>query len=74
MVISNKTAVPLMSAGVGTSTKLANWRQSPWNNILTNPVSSLVKIYERNTWEPWDDVYQSIAQDIFKQTQKFHLV
>ena len=28
MVVSTKTTVPLISAGVGTSTKLANWRQS----------------------------------------------
>ena len=31
MVVSTKITVPLISAGVGTLTKLANWRQSPWN-------------------------------------------
>ena len=34
MVVSNKTTTPLISAGVGTLTKLANWKQSSWNNIL----------------------------------------
>ena len=37
MVVSTKTTVPLISTAVGTSTKLANWRQSSWNNILLNP-------------------------------------
>ena len=37
MVISNKTTVPFISAGVGTPTVLANWRQSSWNNLLFNP-------------------------------------
>ena len=66
MVISNKTTIPFISGGVGTLTKLANWRQSSWNNILLNPMSSSVKIYERNTWEPWDNVFSSIAEDILK--------
>ena len=64
IVVSTKTTVPLISAGVGTSTKLANWRQSPWNNILLNPVSSSVDIFERNTWEPWDNAFRLIAEDI----------
>ena len=69
MIISNKTTLPFISGGVGTSTKLANWRQSQWNNILLNPMSSSVKIYERNTWEPWDNVFNSIAKDIFAITK-----
>ena len=64
MVVSNKTTVPLISVGVGTATKLANWRQSPWNNILNNPVGSSVEIFERDTLEPWDNVFKSIAEDI----------
>ena len=66
MVVSTKITVPLISSAVGTSTKLANWRQSPWNNILLNPVSLSVDIYERNTWEPWVNVLQLIADDIIK--------
>ena len=67
MVVSNKTTVPLISVGVGTVTKLANWRQSPWNNILNNPVGSSVEIFERDVLEPWDNVFKSIADDISKQ-------
>ena len=64
MVISNKTTIPFISGGVGTLTKLANWHQSSWNNILLNPMSSSVKIYERNTWEPWDNIFNLIASNI----------
>ena len=66
IVVSTKTTVPLISAGVGTSTKLVNWRQSPWSNVLLNPLTSSVEIFERNTWEPWDNIFRSIARDIFK--------
>ena len=69
MVVSTKTTVPLISAGVGTSTKLANWRQSAWNNILLNPVSPSIDIFERDTWEPWDNVFNLIAKDILKLTK-----
>ena len=64
MVVSNKTTVPFISAGIGTPTKIANWRQSPWNNILLNPIGPSVKIFERNTWEPWNNIIKSIANDI----------
>ena len=67
MVVSNHGTLPLISVGVGTSTKLANWRQSPWNNILNNPVGSLVDIFERDTLEPWDNIFQLIREDILKQ-------
>ena len=70
-VVSIKTTVPLISAGVGTSTKLANWRQSPWNNVLMNPVGPSVDIFERDTWEPWDNLFNSIAEDILKLTDKW---
>ena len=52
IVICNHGTVPLISGGVGTSTKLANWRQSSWNNILHNPVGPSVDIFERDTLEP----------------------
>ena len=66
IVVSTKTTVPLISAAVGTSTKLANWKQSPWSNILHKPVGPLVDKFERNTWEPWENVFKSIAEDILK--------
>ena len=71
MVVSTKTTVPLISAGVGKLTKLANWRQSPWNNSLLNPIGSLVDIFERDTWEPWDNVFSSIAEDIVTITKNW---
>ena len=64
VIVSTKITVPLISAGVGTTTKLANWKQSAWNNKLLNPVGPCVDIFERNTWETWDDVFNSIARDI----------
>ena len=70
IVVSIKTTIPLISAGVGTLTKLANWKQSYWNNILYNPVGPLVDIFERNTWESWDNVFNSIAEDIVKFKNK----
>ena len=66
IVICNHGTVPLISGGVGTATKLANWRQSSWNNILHNPVGSSVEIFERDTLEQWDNVFKSIAEDISK--------
>ena len=70
MVVSTKTTVPFISAGVGTATKLANWRQSPWNNVLLNPAGPLVDIFERNTWDSWDGVFNLIAEDITKFQNK----
>ena len=72
IVVSTKITVPLISAGVGTATKLANWRQSAWNNILLNPVGPFVDVFERNTWETWDNVFIEIAQDIDKMQNKRH--
>ena len=64
IVVSNKTTVPFISAGIGTPTKIANWRQSPWNNILLSPTGPCIDKFDRNTWEPWDQVFRSIAKDI----------
>ena len=64
MVITTKMTVVYMSAGVGTPTKLANWKQSYWNNLLSNPQSNSVDMFERNTWESWDNVFKLIAKDI----------
>ena len=68
MVLSTQSFVPLISAAVGTSTKLASWSQSGWNSILHHPVGPSVDIYEKNTWEPWEDVFRAISEDIGKLT------
>ena len=64
IVVSVSTAVSTLAAGVGTPTKMLHWRQSAWNNILFTPPGPSVDVFERNTWEPWDDVFQSVAKDI----------
>ena len=64
IVVSNKTTISLISAGVGTLTKLVNWKQSNWSNILHNPRGPLVKVFERNTWENWEKVFRLISEDI----------
>ena len=65
-VVSTICTVPLISAGVGTKTKLANWRQSAWNSILHHPVGPSVDIFERNTWDSWENVFRAISEDICK--------
>ena len=70
MVVATKVTPLILSSGVGTPTKVANWRQSLWNNVLTNPVSSSVDMFERDTCEPWDTVFHLIAEDIFKLKDK----
>ena len=69
MLVSNNGTAPLISGGVGTLTKLANWKQSSWNTILQNPVGPSIDIYTRNTREPWDNVFNLIKEDIFKLNQ-----
>ena len=66
MVVSTKATPPMISAGVGTPTKIANWRQSNYNNILNNPQSTSLEMIHRDTWETWDKVFKSIADDILK--------
>ena len=66
MVVSTKATPPMISVGVGTPTKIANWRQSTYNTILTNPRSTSLKMIHRDTWEPWDKVFNMIADDILK--------
>ena len=66
MVVSTKLAPPFISSAVGTSTKIANWRQSTWNSIISNPVTSSYEMFERDTWEPWDNVFSLIAKEILK--------
>ena len=69
MVVSTKVAPPFISSAVGTPTKIANWRQSSYNNILTNPVTSSYDMFDRDTWETWDNVFNLIAEDVLKQTK-----
>ena len=66
VVVSTKITPVILSSGVGTPTKVANWRQSTWNSILFNPVCSSVEMFHRDTGEPWDKVFESIAGDISK--------
>ena len=66
VVVSTKVTPVILSSGVGTPTKVANWRQSTWNNVLFNPVCSTIEMFNRNTGEPWDKVFESIADDISK--------
>jgi hypothetical protein len=58
------TAISAITAGVGTPTKLALWRQSDWSNLLYRPIGPSVQVFERNTGETWKAVLQDIAKDI----------
>jgi hypothetical protein len=70
IVISTKVTPPFISSAVGTSTKIANWKQSTYNSILTNFITLSFEMYERNTWESWDNVFNLISEDISKQRNK----
>ena len=63
MAVSTKVTPMIFSSGVGTPTKIANWRQSIWNTVLTNPVCSSIEMFHRDTWEPWDEVFELIARE-----------
>ena len=56
IIVSTHNILPMITAGVGTQTKLASWQQSSWNNILYTPQGPLVDKFQRNTWEKWDNV------------------
>ena len=71
MVVSTKVTPSLISAGVGTATKLMNWRQSSWNNLLMNPRGPNIDIFERNTWETWDNVIDLVTEDVLKFTKNW---
>jgi len=70
MVVSTKVAPLTLSSGVGTPTKVANWRQSIWNSVLFLPVCSSIEMFHRDTWEPWDNVFNSIAESILQIKNK----
>ena len=55
-----------------TSSKLANWRQCSWNNILFVPVDTPIDILKKDVSKPsWDNVFHLIAEDIFKLTNNW---
>jgi hypothetical protein len=66
MVVSTKVTPPMISAGVGTATMVANWRQSNFNNILNNPLSKSFEMIHRDTSEPWDEVFKLIEEHILR--------
>ena len=66
MVVSTKATPPMISAGVGTATMVANWRQSNFNNILNNPLSTSFKMTHKDTSEPWDTVFKLIEEHILR--------
>ena len=69
-VISNqKMTVPIISGGA-TQLKLLIIVKVLGNNILLNPINSSVDIFEKNIWEPWDDIFNLIAEDIFMPKNK----
>ena len=70
MVVSTKVTPLIFASAVGTPTKVANWRQSSWNNVLTNPVCSSAKMFNRDTWESWGNVFKSIAEDVLQVKDK----
>ena len=66
MVGSTKVTPPIITSGVGTLTSIANWRQSTFNNVLTNPVSSNLEMFNKDTDEPWNGVFNLIAEQVYK--------
>ena len=66
MVVSTKVTPPMISAAVGTPTKIANWRQSNFTNILNNPNITSFEMFHKDTEQSWDNVFSLIAQDISK--------
>jgi tetratricopeptide (TPR) repeat protein len=70
IVVSTKVTPPFISSAVGTSTKIANWKQSTYNSILTNFVTLSFEMYEKNTWESWDNVFCLIAENILELKNK----
>ena len=72
IAVSVSTAVSTITAGVGTPTKMLHWRQSAWNTILHNPVGRSVHIFERDTLEPWHNVFSLIKQEILKLNKNWN--
>ena len=66
VIVSTHNVLVMIASGVGTATKFVSWKQSPWSSNLLSPQGSSVNLFQRNTWEPWDNVFSSIADDIIK--------
>jgi len=64
VVVSTKVTPPMISAAVGTPTKIANWRQSIFNNILNNPNITSFEMFDRDIGQSWDNVFESIGEKI----------
>ena len=70
IVVSTHNVLIMIAPRVGTPTKFASWRQSSWNNVLLGPRGPALDFFERNRWEPWDNVFHSIAKDIIDNELK----
>ena len=66
IVVSTHNVLIMIAPWVGTPTKFASWRQSPYNNVLLAPRGPSLDTFERNTWEPWKYVFKLIVEDIYK--------
>ena len=64
MVVSTKVTPPMISAAVGTPTKIANWRQSNFTNILNNPNITSFEMFHKDTEQSWDNVFSLITKEI----------
>jgi len=63
-VVSVETSVSMITAGVGTPTKLPILHQSA--NVFSSPVGPFLDIFERKAGEPWSNVFGLIADDMKK--------
>ena len=66
LVVATKTTPPMISAGVGTPTKIANWKNSSFNNILNNPLSRTLDMIHKDNSESWNKVFKLIADHLLK--------
>ena len=66
IIVSTHNVLVMIAPGVGTPTKFASWRQSSWSNILFSPKGPAIDKFERNTWQPWEEVFRSIAENIME--------
>ena len=66
IIVTTHNVLVMIASGVGAATKFASWKQSPWSNVFLSPQGSSVDLFQRDTWEPWDNVFSLIAEDIVK--------
>ena len=45
---------------------LASWKQSSWSSQPFYPSGPCVRKFDRNTWEPWNNVFNQIIAEILK--------